>query len=272
MRAAQRRPELDGVRAVAIGLVLVNHATGWYIGWPLAALVGRVGVTMFFALSGYLITGILVAERERTGAISLRGFYIRRVARLAPALLLMLAFVAVVFGPSVGFVGALTYSTNWLLSTQGDLGAVSHTWTLAVEEQFYLVWPLVLVAAFAAARSLALGVIVVGVAAALLLPWQWVQYSTPFNAIAIMLGALLALARAGSSWLRPLGPLAPLGRRAYSLYLWNWPLVLLLGPIVGTALTFVAAELSYRLLERPITDWARRWTRDRATAPAGSAR
>lgn len=253
------RPELDGVRAVAIGFVLANHLLGGWIGWDRAGSLGFVGVTMFFALSGYLISGLLVGERARTGTIDLRSFYVRRVARLAPALLAMVGFVVVTGilgaqepGWQTGLVGALTYSSNWIKATGAELGALTHTWTLAVEEQFYLLWPLVLFARPQWAGRVAVGTIAAGVIVFALLPWSVAGFTTPVNAVALMIGALLAMRGVGSSWLRALSPLAPFGKRAYSLYLWNWPMTLALGPVGGLIATFAVAELSYRLVERPI--------------------
>jgi peptidoglycan/LPS O-acetylase OafA/YrhL len=266
------RPELDGIRAVAIAFVLANHLFGGWIGWERAGSLGFVGVTIFFALSGYLITGLLVAERARTGTIGLRSFYLRRVARLAPALAVMLAFVTVVgwlgFTPGplgtgsapiwtsepswAGLTGALTYTSNWLHVAGFDLGALSPTWTLAVEEQFYLVWPLVLFALPARASAIAVATVVVGIATYVVVPWPTAAFTTTAAAVPLMLGALLAMRGVGSSQLRALSPLAPFGKRAYSLYLWNWPMTALLGPVPGLAATLVMAELSYRLIERPI--------------------
>lgn len=253
------RPELDGVRAVAIAFVLANHLLGGWIGWERAGSLGFVGVAIFFALSGYLITGLLLTERRRTGTIGLRSFYLRRVARLAPALLAMVGFVVVTGilgaqdpGWQTGLVGALTYSSNWIKATGAELGALTHTWTLAVEEQFYLLWPLVLFARPQWAGRVAVGTIAAGVIVFALLPWSVAGFTTPVNAIALMIGALFAMQGVGSSWLRALSPLAPFGKRAYSLYLWNWPMTLAVGPVGGLIATFALAELSYRLVERPI--------------------
>ena len=133
-----RRAELDGVRGIAILLVLVGH-TNDGLG-PLAA----AGVALFFTLSGYLITGILLSERERHGFLNLRRFYLRRATRLAPPLLAMLLVMAPLMGSSwTEVLGPATWTANYtrLLGVETGFG---HTWSLGVEEQFYIVWPVLL--------------------------------------------------------------------------------------------------------------------------------
>jgi len=137
-------PALDGLRSVAVLIVLAAHAG---VPYPRS---GGVGVDLFFVLSGFLITGILSGEASATGRISLRDFYARRFLRLAPALVMVCAgvlFAAVIVGDPLplGQVGvALTYTANWARALfDYDLGALDHCWSLAIEEQYYLVWPLV---------------------------------------------------------------------------------------------------------------------------------
>jgi peptidoglycan/LPS O-acetylase OafA/YrhL len=144
------QPALDGIRAVAVVLVLLFHfrATG---NRPLVA-GGFLGVDMFFVLSGFLITTLLLEERLGTGHISLRSFYARRALRLFPplALAVVAAIVLVLVldpgDPSrpewSGVLGATFYYANWLRITSGDvLGILDHTWSLSIEEQFYLFFP-----------------------------------------------------------------------------------------------------------------------------------
>lgn len=142
----QHLPALDGIRALACAAVVAYHVQFW------GGAGGWVGVDLFFVLSGYLITGILLAEKRATGGIDLRRFYLRRAGRLYPALIVMVVLSAFFFWamatPGVFAVNAmlaLTYTSDlarWF-TTRGD-GALSHTWSLAIEEQFYLLWPLIL--------------------------------------------------------------------------------------------------------------------------------
>jgi peptidoglycan/LPS O-acetylase OafA/YrhL len=132
------RPALDGVRGLAIALVVSLHAFGW-------PHDGSVGVDLFFVLSGFLITTLLLEERAATGTVSLTGFYRRRAARLMPALVVLLGVYAIVTGGANAwaiFVGA-TYTTNIAQVLDPNLVpfALSHLWSLAQEEQFYLLWP-----------------------------------------------------------------------------------------------------------------------------------
>lgn len=142
------QPGLDVIRAAAVLLVVLEHAAIV----PLNA-GGAVGVSMFFALSGFLITALLLEECESSGRISLVRFYLRRSCRLLPALVVFLACMAVVARlgdaptlPTAGDLwGALFYVGNYTSAMQGHDTAIVHTWSLAVEEQFYIVWPLVLI-------------------------------------------------------------------------------------------------------------------------------
>jgi peptidoglycan/LPS O-acetylase OafA/YrhL len=148
-------PGLDGLRAVAVIGVMIYHANhSWLRG-------GYLGVEVFFVISGYLITLLLVGEHERSGIVNLKEFWFRRGRRLLPALYVMLAALVVyitAFYPAVreqsrgDFVAGLLYVSNWyqILVGQGYASAeafvpLRHLWSLAVEEQFYLLWPLVMV-------------------------------------------------------------------------------------------------------------------------------
>ena len=148
-------PVLDGLRALAVTAVLLYHADlRWIPG-------GFLGVDVFFVLSGYLITSLLLAEWRQRGSIDLKAFWLRRARRLLPALYVLLVVTltfAVVFLPGEvaelrgDVLAAFGYVTNWYLIFQhqsyfeavGRPSLLQHLWSLAVEEQFYLLWPLVL--------------------------------------------------------------------------------------------------------------------------------
>jgi peptidoglycan/LPS O-acetylase OafA/YrhL len=148
-------PGLDGLRAIAVTAVLVYHANHeWLSG-------GFLGVEVFFVISGYLITLLLLSEKERTGTVRLGQFWARRARRLLPALFVMMGALAIYMslfkqrpmGQARGdLLGGTFYISNWyqIWVGQGYTAATSfaplrHLWSLAVEEQFYLLWPLVMV-------------------------------------------------------------------------------------------------------------------------------
>ena len=145
----QRIPALDGLRAISILFVLFNHLVGTqYFSSRLTPLgqFGNFGVRIFFVISGFLITTLLLREYERTGSISLTNFYFRRVLRIVPAAyayLLVLAVLNVRFSILLrhDLLFAATYLTNFHAIRSWYVG---HLWSLAVEEQFYLLWPAVL--------------------------------------------------------------------------------------------------------------------------------
>ncbi len=150
------RPALDGLRGIAILVVLAVH-THHIFGWSILR-GGNIGVDIFFVLSGFLITALLIEEWQGNGEISLKGFYWRRVLRLVPALLVLLAVLylfANAFLPANeasdtrrSIPVAFFYASDFALAFfQLCLGALQHTWSLAIEEHFYLVWPLFLLAA-----------------------------------------------------------------------------------------------------------------------------
>jgi peptidoglycan/LPS O-acetylase OafA/YrhL len=139
------RPELDGIRAIAVIGVIVAHVSNERFG------NGYVGVELFFILSGYLITALLLAEHQRKGTINFRHFYARRALRLLPALyacVAVWAVLGVLARPEargehyLGVLAGATYISNWVraLSTH-TLGPTGYLWSLAVEEQFYFFWP-----------------------------------------------------------------------------------------------------------------------------------
>lgn len=146
---------LTGLRGVAILIVICGHlgnarfehpSVGYWLTLPLQH--ADVGVSIFFVLSGYLITGILIREKTRTGRVNLRAFYARRAYRIWPALYVFLAAVAALAATGVVTVGWKDIATSALYTANyvaPESPWLTHTWSLAVEEQFYLLWPLVLI-------------------------------------------------------------------------------------------------------------------------------
>ena len=344
---------LDGVRAVAVLLVILYHLS------PGAVIGGYIGVDLFFVVSGFLITTLLLREREATGRISLPGFWRRRARRLLPALgvLVLVCCTAayaigkdVLLGLGAQVLGAFTFSSNWLfLVAQSDYFDFTapelfrNLWSLAVEEQFYLLWPLLLVLVlFRVPRWLRItliALIAVASAAAMALLWApesatRVYYGTDTHAFGLAIGAVLAVVAVHwparpLEWVRwhrnALGiagtvalagilaigmmmpedaaivfqgglvivallsavviaallvpgsllgsileslPLRWIGQRSYGLYLWHWPVYILVAAAlpgwsragasgwalggIAFAITVVAAALSYQFVEQPI--------------------
>jgi peptidoglycan/LPS O-acetylase OafA/YrhL len=227
-------PGLDGVRAVAILLVLGQHA-------PARPLIdGFVGVTVFFCLSGYLITTLLVRELQ-TGTIDVRSFYRRRAARLGPALVTVVtATIMVLFidrqDLSVGQIfapagAAVTYTTSlfdWTDNVFATKDYFNYTWSLSLEEQFYLLWPFALLWGYRRNPRLfvALTVSLIGISLALDLYLglsravkydQHEYFGSDTNALPILVGSLLAIV-VHNDWLsRTLRYLAPCALLAVAL-------------------------------------------------------
>jgi peptidoglycan/LPS O-acetylase OafA/YrhL len=185
--AGGRIPSLDGLRALAILLVLFSHAHFPLDGWmPVAAVKGRggfLGVQLFFVLSGFLITTLMLREIDRTGRLSLRAFYLRRALRILPAYVCYLAVLALLqWGGALRLRGldwlaAATYTVNFLPSYPES---ISHVWSLSVEEHFYLLWPPLVAACTAVTcRRLAVGCMAVALAAR----WGFLLFSPGRNAI-----------------------------------------------------------------------------------------
>jgi len=157
----KHRPDIDGLRAIAVGLVVAYHA-----GVPFIT-GGYVGVDVFFVISGFLITGLLVAEVKRSGTISIPRFYARRVRRLLPASALVLVTSTVVahllMSPlaagrvDTDAIASALYVSNWAFAAQTsdyfaaqvNASPLLNYWSLGVEEQFYVVWPLLILGAVA---------------------------------------------------------------------------------------------------------------------------
>ncbi|GAB2545631.1 acyltransferase family protein [Rhodanobacter koreensis] len=150
----RRIPSLDGFRAISILMVIYGHLCGTrhfpvsiqeYGRW--CGDVAHLGVLVFFVISGFLITSLLMSEREMTGAISLKRFYLRRIVRIFPAFyaFILVMAIATLLGAvqltGRDFAYALTYTVNFEPNRSLPIG---HLWSLSVEEQFYLLWPLTL--------------------------------------------------------------------------------------------------------------------------------
>jgi peptidoglycan/LPS O-acetylase OafA/YrhL len=362
------RPELDGIRAFSVLAVMGYHlGLSWLPG-------GFLGVDAFFVLSGFLITCLLLQEREGSGRVSLRDFYARRGLRLLPALTLVLVAVAIYAlwfakppadtGTYPEAVSTVLYVANWFRAyTLTFPYYLAHTWSLSIEEQFYVVWPLLLVGLLAIrvrGRALLAATAAGAVASAALMVvltgWgahtrNRAYYGTDTRAQALLIGCALAAAvmvgvwptrartqrivralawisaafvvvlwvvmdgigdrflyRGGftieelavalivvhvlvapAGWMArglAVGPLRWIGRLSYGLYLWHWPVFLVVagwgyafwtGAAVKLGLTFVLAVASFYLVERPILSLRRRFrgdgtVRPPAAQPAGAIR
>jgi peptidoglycan/LPS O-acetylase OafA/YrhL len=366
-RTITYQPALDGVRAFAVMAVLVFHAGFSWMGG------GYIGVSVFFTLSGFLITSLLLTEHRNSGTVDAKAFYTRRARRLLPASLLCLALVCVLaaFGAWDGItklrrdvLGALLQVFNWVKLASGesyaDLTAaqaglrrpLDHYWSLAIEEQFYWLWPIAFLGIIAwsarRGRSPLRFVLVLTLASAVAAPviaqvWgpDAAYWATPARISEILFGALVACVVAErrvhdrAAVLAPIGivlltaacvlfpdgsgpayegflplvavvsaatiyglqvsgpmvtvlsarPLVALGRISYGVYLYHWPVFVLIDReawelpaavdfAVKFAITLAVSLLSYYLVERPVrrSDWfvpsrtlvplpARRWWR-----------
>lgn len=257
---SRRIDGLDLLRGIAVGLVVLRHA------FPQAcAGAGVVGVVMFFALSGHLITGLLMTELQDTGRVDLRRFYARRVRRLVPALVFLVVGVAMVtlLLDPLGDRGALPKDLLVALTWTGNLphltpsGATFHLWTLATEEQFYLVWPALLALAFR--RRLVLVLLVVATVVcvlAALLTVAWLRadpdlaYALPTSwAVCFVIGAAS----------RVVAPVAVVPTWAPSAALAGLA-VLSVVPLRGHALTYLVAGPTIALLTAVLLVAWREWS------------
>src|SRR3989442_13537110 len=171
------RPALDGLRAVSVLAVMLHHS-GLLVG-------GWLGVDVFFALSGFLITTLLIEEHRRTGVIGLKRFYVRRALRLLPGLLALVIVVGVITIADPASVdlaaillrlaAVLFYVANWAIMAGFGLYPFAHTWSLAIEEQFYALWPLALLVLLRYVRTRVVIVSIVGAGIAARILWRGVR-------------------------------------------------------------------------------------------------
>lgn len=263
------RPEIDGLRAVAVLAVLLYHAD--------ASLLpgGFVGVDVFFVISGYLITRLLVSEWQRTGRIDFAAFYARRVRRLLPALaamvLLVLFAMLLLMGrhavlieqtsasvvASLFFVSNIYFqmTTGGYFDEQSDTMPMLHLWSLAVEEQFYLVYPLLMLALLRFVPGAMTRRLAVLTVASLLLAEYWVNiypdrafFQMPARFWELGMGGMVALAtspstsRPGDRWLLPVGFAAVLLACVFTASWGNFPGKSAIPAVVGSALVLLGVH------------------------------
>lgn len=346
---ARKRSDIQGLRALAVIAVVLDHVLQWPTG-------GFVGVDVFFVISGFLITGLLLREHDKSGTISLKAFYLRRIRRILPAAATVLVLTSIAAYLLFNFaraqqttmdaVWSFLFSANWhfagvgtdYFQSSGPISPLQHFWSLSVEEQFYFVWPWLMLLIFFldgraakwdkahARRAIAILMsIIVAVSFAwavldtMISPtiayfstftraWElgvgalvavfgsvfaripnlvritlaWVgllgvfwsifnisadmAFPAPWAAVPVLAAALVLIAGTGGTQ-RFLWPLTNrgagyVGDISYSLYLWHFPAIVLLGSLIpeGTWLftsvamvvSVIAAVLTYHLIEKPV--------------------
>ena len=218
LRAGQSRkigyiPEFDGIRGVALLIVLISHTAVLYRATRWSAIPGGfLALDMFFVLSGFLITALLLREQAQTGSLNFRAFYRRRALRLLPALVVVLAahwcYSILTDLPQdlerSTLLAVALYYLNWKIAAgQEYVAAFGHLWSLSIEEQFYIVWPCVIAWGLHVRRRLSLVIIIllaviayVAVARGLMLEsgmkWSHLYVRTDARAEGLLVGALLA--------------------------------------------------------------------------------
>lgn len=325
-----RNGAIDAMRGVAVLLVMAGHALV-----PGFRSAHFVGVTLFFLLSGFLITTLLAEEMATSGGIALRRFYLRRGLRIVPASIVAIgAWTAYDKWAGVGFpsrdaVASLLNVANWPRLAGSDMGTLGQMWSLSFQEQFYLLWPLALLASWRIGRRWPVAIaLIVGLASAidrfwlasLLGPVPRVEFGPDTRIDALLFGSVVALSighlwlprlRRWSPWIAAaslaailllgtdwwnsdllffklgipsaegLGialilaavaggdrlwlaqrPLIAVGRVSYGLFLWHYPIMRVVEPrlfwlgqwpaiVIAFGLSFLAAWLSWRLIEQP---------------------
>ena len=187
MSLDKRLPSLDGLRAFSIILVCIGHSAGT-VGAPDFLLpfhnLGNFGVKIFFVISGFLITYLLLIEHEKTSSIDLKKFYIRRTFRLFPAFYFFIFCIAIAH--YLGFIelweGDLFHASTYTMNYHHERSWwLNHTWSLAVEEQFYLIWPLLLLI-FGQLRARIIAIIVI-FSVPFIRALMWYNFDVPSSAM-----------------------------------------------------------------------------------------
>lgn len=255
-----RIPSLDGLRALAVATVFYGHLAGTVGAYReslfrITGDIGNVGVRAFFVMSGFLITTLLLRERERNGTISLKAFYTRRAMRLLPVFYAFLALAAVLTRlhilhiPGWDFLQSGVFVTNFF-DVDWNLG---HFWSLAIEEQFYLVWPAILLLA-GARRATRFSVVaflitpMLHVVAFKLGSEPWARFFLSVNALAIgcALAGLRPWLHENSAYMRVLAsPLVwPVVFSVWLVSMWNGHLSYVGAAYSSFALAFIIDRVS----------------------------
>jgi peptidoglycan/LPS O-acetylase OafA/YrhL len=246
-----RIPSLDGLRALSIFLVVALHTIQRFSSTHHVALVwyaifdGGTGVYIFFVISGYLITGLLLHEHQKRGSISMRGFYLRRAMRILPplyayvAVLLLLGWAGRLVLDRIDILSALFFFHDYAPATMWSL---EHFWSLSIEEQFYFLWPLILfyclrkpgIAGRLTASRIALAVILISPVVRVLsfrlnIPYLHNGYGFHMRADALMYGCVFALLQG-----------TPMFERVYAVATKIWwipPAVIFVSDCIGARYT-----------------------------------
>lgn len=219
LESARGIPSLDGLRALSILLVILAHS-GWYLPeniqhnlvFQLIIGNGFHGVAIFFVISGYLITSLLFREADKSGTISLKHFYFRRTLRIFPPFYAFLAIMGILWSMRIipehlpSFMAAATYT--WALNPKAQGYFIAHSWSLSIEELFYLGWPLAFLILHRRKRIIELSLLIIVIMPFLRVALYFVapslrgheDYMIQGNIDTLMVGCLLALSKGREEW------------------------------------------------------------------------